>query len=294
MLYTGDIPEARVHLEQAIALYDPAKHRSLATRFGQDARVHALSYLSWALWFLGYPEAALAASHRALSNAREIGQAATLMTTLTVTTFSFIFCGDHAAANARVDELAALADEKDAALWGAWGMLWRGLLFGLTGRTSDVVQMLTSGIATWRETGATYYLPSWLSYLAEAHAELGQLEEAWGCIGEAARAIEITKERHFQAEANRIAGEIALKSSEPDTMKAQVYFERALAVARQQHAKSWELRASMSLARLWRDQGKVQQARELLAPVYGWFTEGFDTRDLKDAKTLLEELASGN
>ena len=107
-----------------------------------------------------------------------------------------------------------------------------------------------------------------------------------------ASAIETSKERWCEAEVDRVAGEIALKSPEPDAAKAEAYFERALAVARQQQAKSWELRAAMSLARLWRDQGKVQQARELLAPVYGWFTEGFDTRDLKEAKALLEELAA--
>ena len=127
--------------------------------------------------------------------------------------------------------------------------------------------------------------------LASAYAELGQFDDAWRCIGEAMTAMETTKERWCEAEVNRIAGEIALKSPEPDAAKAEAYFERALAVARQQQAKSWELRAAMSLARLWRDQGKVQQARELLAPVYGWFTEGFDTRDLKEAKALLEELA---
>ena len=114
LLYTGEIAEGRAHLEQATALYDPAKHRSLATRFGQDARVHALCYLSWALWFLGYPEAALAAADSALSDAREIGQAATSMTTLTLTSFSLIFCGNYAAANAQSDELIALADEKGA------------------------------------------------------------------------------------------------------------------------------------------------------------------------------------
>ena len=103
--------------------------------------------------------------------------------------------------------------------------------------------------------------------------------------------VETAKDRWFEAEGNRIAGEIAVKSPEPDAVKAEAYFERALAVARQQQAKSWELRASMSLARLWRDQGKVQQARELLAPIYGWFTEGFDTLDLKDAKALLDQLA---
>jgi predicted ATPase len=127
--------------------------------------------------------------------------------------------------------------------------------------------------------------------MATAYADLGRFDDAWQSIKEAKTAVETTKERFFEAETNRIAGEIALKSPKPDAAKAQSYFERALAVARQQQAKYWELRAAMSLARLWRDQGKVQQARELLAPVYGWFTEGFDTRDLKEAKALLEELA---
>ena len=120
----------------------------------------------------------------------------------------------------------------------------------------------------------------------------GQFDDAWRCIGEAMTAMETTKETWWEAEVNRIAGEIVLIDPQSDSAKAEAHFERALAVARQQQAKSWELRAAMSLARLWRDQGKVQQARELLAPVYGWFTEGFDTRDLKEAKALLEELAS--
>ena len=152
--------------------------------------------------------------------------------------------------------------------------------------------MITAGIAAWKSTGSTVFMPWHLSNLTRAYGELGQLDEAWRCIGEAMATIKTTKERWFEAEASRIAGEIALKSPEPDTAKAQAYFERALAVARQQQAKSWELRSAMSLARLWCDQGKVQQARELLAPVYGWFTEGFDTRDLKDAKALLQELAA--
>ena len=133
-------------------------------------------------------------------------------------------------------------------------------------------------------------IPSYLSFLTRAYAELGQFDDAWRCMGEALTAVETTKERLWEAEINRTAGEAALLSAQ-NTAKAEAYFERALAVARQQQAKSLELRAAMSLARLWRDQGKVQQARELLAPVYGWFTEGFDTRDLKEAKALLEQLA---
>jgi predicted ATPase len=127
--------------------------------------------------------------------------------------------------------------------------------------------------------------------LARACGELGQFEEAWSYIGEAMTAVELTKERWNEAELHRIAGEIALMSPERDTAKAEAYFERALAIAREQQAKSWELRAAMSMARLWRDQGKRKEARELLAPVYGWFTEGFDTLDLKQARALLDELA---
>ena len=131
-----------------------------------------------------------------------------------------------------------------------------------------------------------------LSHLASAYAELGQFDDAWRCIGEAMTAVETTKERWCEAEIHRIAGEIALKSPEPDVAKAEAYFERAIAIARAQQAKSWELRAAMSLARLWRDQGKRDAARDLLAPVYDWFTEGFDTLDLKEAKALLDELAA--
>ena len=133
-------------------------------------------------------------------------------------------------------------------------------------------------------------MPECLSYLARAYAELGQCDDAWRCIGEAMTAVETTKEKWCEAEVHRFAGEIALMSPEPDAEKAQAYFEHALAVARQQQAKSWELRAAMSMARLWRDQGKRDEAHDLLAPIYGWFTEGFDTLDLKEAKALLDEL----
>ena len=136
------------------------------------------------------------------------------------------------------------------------------------------------------------WLPTWLSHLAKAFADLRQFEDAWRCMDEAILTVEKTKERLYEAEVHRIAGEIALKSLAHDPERAETQFNHALAVARQQQVKSWELRAAMSLARLWRDQRKPQQARELLAPVYGWFTEGFDPLDLKEAKALLEELAA--
>jgi predicted ATPase len=129
-----------------------------------------------------------------------------------------------------------------------------------------------------------------LSLLAKAHAEICEFDRAWRCINEAFATAKNTNERLYDAEILRTAGEIALMSPERDVVRAEAYFERALAVAHQQQAKSWELRAAMSMARLWRDQGKRQQARELVAPIYGWFTEGFDTLDLKEAKALLDEL----
>jgi class 3 adenylate cyclase/predicted ATPase len=292
LLFTGDITQGRAHFDQALALYDPGEHRSLAARFGQDVRVAILSYRSFALWVLGYADAALADTDQALSDAREIGQAATLMYALAHAPLTLSERGDYTRASAIADEVVALADEKGALIWKAFGMMNQGRLFALTGKASNAFQMITSGLSAWRSTGTTVRIPLYLSYLSRAYAELGQFDNAWRCIGEALTAVETTKETWFEAEVHRIAGEIALLSSEPDAAKAKAYFERALAVARKQQAKSLELRAAMSLARLWRSQGKPQQARELLAPVYGWFTEGFDTRDLKEAKALLDELSA--
>ena len=291
-LETGDIAQGRAHYDQALALYDPAEHRSLATRFGQDVRVAILSYRSRALWVLGYPEAALEDTEHALKDARAIGQAATLMFALSNTSRTLIHCGNYATANAQADELVELADEKGALFWKASAMTYRGCLLALTGEASNAIQMITAGITAMQSTGSTVWMPLFLLYLARAYVGLDQLDGSWRCIGEAMTKVEATKEKWCEAEIHRTAGEFALMSPEPDAAKAEAYFERALAVSRKQQAKSWELRAAMSLARLWRDQGKLREARELLAPVYGWFTEGFDTRDLKEAKALLEELAA--
>ena len=287
---TGGIAEGRAHFDQAIALYDPAEHRPLATRFSVDAKVSSLAFRSLALWLLGYPDAALADADQALKDAREIGQAATFMFALLHTSHTFFVCGSYARANMQADELVALADEKGAVFWKANGMKLRGCVWAMTGKATAAVQIITSGLAAWRSTGATAWVPWHLSYLTKAYADLGQFDEAWRCIGEAMAAVEITKERWWEAEVHRIAGEIARLSPEPDAAKAEAYFERALAIARAQQAKSWELRATMSMARLWRDQGKRDEAHALLAPVYGWFTEGFGTLDLKETKALLEEL----
>ena len=290
LLHTGHFAEAREHLDKALPLHDPAEHRPPATRFSSEGAVLVLSHRSSILWLLGYPEAALRDADDALSNARESGQAAPLMLALSHAAARYTLCSNRAAAAALAQELVALAEEKGALLWKALGMTIQGWALALTGWASDAAEMLISGMTALRTTGTTLGMPFYLSLLARAHAELGQFEAARRCIGEAMTAAETTKETSHGAEIHRTAGEIALMSPEPDAAKAQAHFERAIAIAREQKAKSWELRAAASLARLWRDQGERQQARDLLAPIYGWFTEGFDTLDLKEAKALLNEL----
>jgi class 3 adenylate cyclase/predicted ATPase len=287
---TGDIAESRAHYDQALPLYDLAAHRPLVTFFGVDIRVVTLSFRSLTLWMLGYPEAALSDADDAIKDAREMGHAVSLMLALHNTSITHIRCGNYGAAKAEADELVALADEKNTLIWKALGMLAQGCLLVLKGKASGAVQTFTSGMISYQSTGSTLWIPLHLSYLAKAYSELGQVDDAVRSIDEALTLIETTKERWCEAELNRIAGEIAFKSTEPDTARAEKYLDRALAVARAQQAKSWELRAATSMARLWRDQGKRNEARDLLAPVYGWFTEGFDTLDLKEAKMLLDEL----
>jgi len=287
----GDIAEAQEHYDRAITLYNPMEHRHLATRFfGQDASVVILTHRAFNLWLLGYPAAGLRDADDALKIAREIGQAASSMFALLFVARFHVLCGDYLVATALSQELSALADEKGAPYWKTHGTLSEGCVLALTGKASDAVQLITSGLSAYWSTGATLSRPMFLSYLATVYAELGKFDDAWRCISEATTAAETTKEKWFEAEINRIAGEIALKSPEPDAAKAEGYFDRALAIARAQQAKSWELRAATSMARLYCDRGKRDAARELLAPVYKWFTEGFDTLDLKEAKALLAQL----
>jgi predicted ATPase len=292
MMSMGELTAGRAHLDQALALYDPAEHRVLASQFGTDARVAILEWRSRTLWLQGYPDAALKDVDDSFSGAREIGQAATLMHALAHSTVSLILCGDYVAADARAKELITLADEKGSLYWKANAMMWQGCVLALTGGASEATRMLPSALAAYRSTAATIYTPFVSLHLARAYAELGQVGEARHHIDAAMTTAAKTKEKWVEAEIHRIAGEIALISPEADAAKAVACFEQALAIARSQQAKSFELRAAMSMARLWRDQGKREQARDLLAPVYGWFTEGRDTVDLKEAKGLLDALTS--
>jgi predicted ATPase len=286
-LFAGDLMQARGNLDRAIALYEPTQGRP----GGLDARVATLARRSWTLWLLGYPEAALADSDDALAAARGITESPSMMFALPHALLNHILRGDYAKAQADADQLTALADSKGAAIWKFRGTALQGCLLALTGRSADAVQAIAAGVAGSKSIGTTLWLPLFLSYLGHAHAALGQFDDARRCIGEAMSAIDATKETWWQSEATRLAGEIALMAGAPDPAGIEAYFLRALNIARAQHAKSFELRAAMSLARLWGELGRRDAARDLLAPVYASFSEGFDTLDLKAAKALLSSPA---
>ena len=247
LLFNGDFAESRAHLDRAFALYDPTEHRALTTRFGSEPGVTILAWRSWPVWCLGYPDASLKDAEGAIRSAREIGQAATLMVALACASLIYILCGDYAAAGWVLDELVALADEKRAAWWKSAGTLACGVVFGETGNASIAVQTITSGFAAQSSTGAKFMIARYSSSLARAYAKLGRMDEAWRSIDEARLAIETSKERWTAAEVHRTAGEIVLMVPAADPAEAEDCFERALTIAHHQQAKSWELRASMSL-----------------------------------------------
>jgi class 3 adenylate cyclase/predicted ATPase len=293
LLFLGDIAKGRAHLDRAMSLYDPAEHRPLGTRFGQEGGVAILSNRPLALWLLGYPEAAVKEADDALKYARDIGQTASSLYAATRIAWLHLVIGNYTVAAAQIQELMRMAGGMEDSYWTAAGTMLQGCLFALTGNGSTGIQMISSGIAASRLQGSNLLrMPWYLSCMARAHVELDQLDEAWRSIGDAITAMEATKETWQKSEVYRIAGDLALLSSRPDPVKAQAHFDRALTVAREQKAKSWELRAAMRLARLWRDQGERQRANDLLAPIYEWFTEGFDMPDLEEAKALLTELAA--
>jgi class 3 adenylate cyclase/predicted ATPase len=291
LLHAGNVAEARAHLDRAIALYDPVKHRSLASRFGQDVGAASLTWRSLALWLLGYPKAAVVDAEQAIRVARDSGHTPTLAYGLNFCVLQHSLSGDFDMAGALIDEFIAVKDQIGSQFWGGWAMVQRGSVLALTEKHSAAVESITTGVAAIRSTGNTMWMPLWLSLLARAEAEAGRLNDAMSHIAEAMTTTEATKEKWCEAEVYRTAGDIALLSPTPDAAQAEAYYARALDIARTQETKSWELRAAISLARHWRRQGKRRQAYELLAGVHGWFAEGFDTLDLKQSKRLLGELA---
>ena len=196
--------------------------------------------------------------------------------------------GDNAALDERADQLVAVATEQGFPLWRAQGTIYRGWVKVKNGDVAEGISLLRSGSAAYRATGAEVWMPHYIALLARACEIAGQIEEAVTLLDDALQIVERTGERWFAAELNRHKGQLLLRQGHSEA--AEELYRKALSIAEEQEAKLWELRAAVSLARLRRDQGRHAEARDLLAPVYGWFTEGFDTPDLKEAKALLDEL----
>ena len=296
LLWQGEFPLARVHLEQGCALYDLHQHRFLTfLHGGADPGVSCLCDAARALWFLGYPDQALQRSHAALTLAEELSDPFSLG-------FALIFAaGLHQlrreghVAQQRAEAGMALAREQGFAPLLSAGIIRRGWALAEQGQIEEGLAQMHQGLAARRTTGAELAQPYFLALQAEVYGKIGQEEQALSLLTEALAAVHTTGERRLEAELYRLRGELTLKSKVPSPKpqvekEAEECFHKAIEITRRQQAKSLELRAVMSLSRLWQQQGKTREAQQMLAEIHGWFTEGFDTKDLQEAKALLEEL----
>jgi predicted ATPase len=288
----GELALAHTHFEQAIALYDPEQHRSHAFLYGgQDPRVFCHAHVAVVVWLLGYPDQALQRSHEALTLAQELAHPFSVATALAFTAQIHRLRREGPPTQERAEALLALSYTQGFAQRSATGTILRGWALAEQCQSAEGIVQIRQGIAALRATGAELGVPNWSALLAEACGRAGQVEEGLATVSKALAAVEKTGERCWGAELYRLQGELLVRQPAHREQEAEACFHQALAVARRQQAKSWELRAAMSLSHLWQRQGQRAAARELLAPVYGWFTEGFDAADLREAKTLLAELS---
>jgi predicted ATPase len=288
LLFSGRLALARSHLEKTLALYDPISHRRLVHQGGTSPQVASQALLGNALFCLGYPDRALARSNAAIADARKLAHPPSLALSLSIASRLLSLVGDNAALDQRAGELIAVAAEQGFPYWRALGTAYRGWVTVKNGDVTEGISLLRIGSAAYRATGSEAWVSHIIAQLARACEIAGQIEEGLILLAEALQIAERTRERWFAAELNRHKGEVLLRQGYPEA--AEDLYRKALNIADEQEAKLWELRAAASLARLRRDQGRRAEARDLLAPVYGWFTEGFDTADLKEAKALLDEL----
>ena len=287
----GRLAEGRAHSESGLALYDPVRDRSSRFVYAVDSRVVCLLWLSQALLALGYPEQARVRQGEALASARELAHPNTIAQALFCDWTLHQLLRDGREAQEQAEALIALATEHGLPLWLAAGVVVRGWALAAAGRAEDGIAVIRRGLADYRATGSELFSPYFLALLADAHGRASQAAIGLSLLADALDGVERTGVRWIEAELHRLQGELRLALPEPDQSEAEACFRRALAVAHEQQAKLWDLRAATSLARLWRDQRRRNEARDLLAPIYGWFTEGFETPDLRDAKTLLDALA---
>jgi TOMM system kinase/cyclase fusion protein len=294
--FLGELTAARAHLEQGIALYDPLQHRSLAFLYGgSNPGVACLCYVADLVWVLGYPDQALKRSHEALTLAQDLSHPLSLVPARQWAASVHRVRGERHASQEQVEAMIALLTDQGSPSWLAQATMLRGWGLAERGREAEGLAQMRQGLTAYRATGAELGLPHFLAWLAEACGSAGQAEEGLHVLAEALSIVESQGQRWWEAELYRLQGELLLQQvgaglKPAPTEEAETCFRQALDVARRQEAKSLELRAAMSLAWLWRQQGKRPNARELLAPIYGWFTEGFDTADLQEAKALLGEL----
>jgi predicted ATPase len=308
----GEFVQAREHAEQAIALYDPQQHRSHVFLYGNDARVAGLSFASGALWYLGYPGQALQRSQAALAWAQELAHPFSVTGALTVTTILHQRRREEQAVQEHAEVAMTLSTEHGFSSYLAVATLLRGWALAEQGQAEEGIAQMRQGLAAHRATGAKLWQRYFLALLAEAYGKAGQLEEGLTLLAEALAIVDSTEERVYEAELYRLYGELTLhqgsqkskgksqksKITDPRPLtpdpqgEAETCFLKAIEIAREQQAKSLELRATLSLARLWQHQSKQKKAHKILKKLYDWFTEGFDTKDLQEAKALLEDLSS--
>jgi predicted ATPase len=291
LFYLGAAASAQTHFAQGIALYAPAQHRASAFLYGEDTGVVCLCSAARTLWSLGYPDQGLARSHEAVTLAQQRAHPYSLGFALTAAAMFHQLRREMRAAQEYAESAVSLATEQGFPLWMARGVVLRGWALAQQGQAKEGIEQLHQGLIAFRATGAELGRPHGLTLLAEAHGTLGEPEAGLAVLTEALAFVDSTGERWYEPELYRLKGELLLQQSSDNHAEAENCFHHAMAIAQNQQAKSLELRAAMSLSRLWQQQGKRQEAYDLLASVYNWFTEGFDTADLKDAKALLDALA---
>jgi class 3 adenylate cyclase/predicted ATPase len=294
LFYLGELTSAREQLERGAVLYDPQPHRLQAFLYGVEPGVDCLSHAAWVLWHLGYPDQALTRTHEAITLAQESAHSLSLAVALTRAAKGYQYRQEAQAVQAQAGAAITLSAEQGYPLWLGFGTVLQGWALAAQGRAEEGITRIRQGLAAYRATGAEVQGSYFLALLAEAYGEAGQAEEGLTVLAEALTMVDRTGERFYEAELYRLKGELRLQSSipslEPRVKEAEVCFLKAIEIARKQQAKSLELRAVMNLSRLWQQQGKKAEAYNLLAPVYNWFTEGFETKDLQEAQALLEEL----
>jgi class 3 adenylate cyclase/predicted ATPase len=284
----GRFALSRSHLEAVLSLYDPNSHHSLGPQTGSHPQVVAQAYLGIVLLCLGFPKQASVRANSAIAEARRLAHSPTIASALMIGAMRLSIAGDNGDLDGLVEELLAVATEQAFPQWRAFGTIYRGWVKAKNGDVVEGISLLRSGLAAYRDNGNELLMPHHTALLARACDIAGQIEEALTALDHALQIAGSTGERLLEAELNRHKGQLLLRQG--NTQAAEELYRKALSIAREQEAKLWELRAAVSLARLLSEQGGRNEARDLLAPVYGWFTEGFDTPDLKRAKALLDEL----